>query len=156
LAKSPELPPNVHGGLSSAGVSVCGPYFNERYARSRDPEHWINVPLPDASTCICLIRHAQPRVHMNVPQLSCQMIEMQDPIRHTVPMHGVQHVHMQRRNAVPTPIDRHLPGKLASRNPQPRRQAAPCETEKPSTPWWLSDELSQAERSGTRSRRRAG
>jgi hypothetical protein len=45
LAKSPELPPNVHGGLSSAGVSVRGPYFNERYVRSRDPEHWINVPF---------------------------------------------------------------------------------------------------------------
>ncbi|PZS24102.1 MAG: hypothetical protein DLM60_01150 [Pseudonocardiales bacterium] len=78
LAESLELQPNVHGGLSSAGVSVRGPYFNERYVRSRDPEHRINVPVPDASTCICLIRHAQPRVHMNVPQLSCQMIEMQD------------------------------------------------------------------------------
>jgi hypothetical protein len=38
LAESLELPPNVHGGLST-GCPVCDHNFSERYVKSRDLEH---------------------------------------------------------------------------------------------------------------------
>lgn len=98
LAESPEVPPNVHVGLSTAGVSVRDHTSTKDTLRVEIRNIGLMFSCLTRAPCICLISPAQSHGYVNMPQAPASMLRYKDPARYTVPMHGVLHVHMQQRS----------------------------------------------------------